>query len=400
MTTSSGTVCSGVDYDPLIVNDDPYPIYKTLRDSSPLYRNETRGFWALTRFNDVQQASRDWQTFSQRPAVDLDETGRLFQPGNFVDSDPPEHDRLREAVRERFDPKTIVALEPAVRQRVRSLIGTFIENGQADLVQDFARLLPTHLVCDLLGFPEADHEQLWSWFINMAERELGTAELPARAWEARVAAGDYIGEALRLRADSPQDDLLTTIIGAERVGMLSHEEAVNIPILLLFAGIQTTWSLISTALIALDQHRDQRTELTARPELIPNAIEEFLRFDAPVQFLARSTTRDVKLHGQVVPRGGRVLLIWGAANRDGRRWENPDVLDVRRDLHRHLAFGDGIHHCLGAPLARLEARVALEEVLAHLPEYEVSGTPTRVYTPADRAFRRIPVVFTPRSRPH
>ena len=207
----------------------------------------------------------------------------------------------------------------------------------------------------------------------------------------------YVLAALDERRARPRDDLLGALVRAGQSGALEPAEVASMPVHLFFAGIQTTSALISRSLLLLARHPAQRRLLVDDPSLLPTAIEELLRYESPIQWFARTATQDVALHGEVIPAGARVLLMWGSANRDERRWEDPDRLDIIRPPRRHLAFGDGIHHCLGAPLARLEGRIALEELLPRIPDYELSGPVVPLYTPGERVLAHLPVVF-PASR--
>jgi cytochrome P450 len=392
---SSGAT-SDVVYDPFAANDDPYATYCQMRDLAPVYRNEQRGIWALSRYDDVLDASRRWDVFSQRPSIDLDDTGAFFQPGNMVDEDPPRHDRLRDAVRGEFAPKHIRALEEAVRRRVRAFVDSFLERGSVDLADEFARVLPAHVVCDLLGFPEEDHRLVRAWFDEMVRRTPGEVEVPESAWAANRAMRSYVADAMADRRARPRADMLTALVEAEKSGALEPGEAASMPVHLFFAGIQTTSALIARSLLLLAQHPEQRHVLVSDPSLLPTAIEEFLRFESPIQWFARTATRDVALHDELIPKGARVLLMWGSANRDERRWADGQRLDVTRAPRRHLAFGDGIHHCLGAPLARLEGRIALEELLPRIPDYELTGDVVPLYTPGERVLAHLPVVVSSR----
>jgi cytochrome P450 len=383
-----------VRYDPFAANEDPYPTYRLLRDRAPVYYNDGRNIWALSRFEDVQLAARDWQTFTTRPSVDLDDTGGFFDPGNMIDADPPKHDRLRDSVRAVFAPRRIRDLESSIRMRARAATEVMIEHREADVAVELAWTLPGHVICDLLGFPESDHPLLIGWFMQMVARIPGQVDVPDVAWAANREMREYVDEAVASRRKRPTDDLLTVIAAAERNGVLGASESRSLPIHLFFAGISTTSGLISRSLLLLARHPEQRRMLAGDMTLLPAAVEELLRYEAPIQWLARSVTRDVELHDMTIPEGARVLLMWGSANRDERRWPDADALDIMRPPSRNLAFGDGIHHCLGAPLARLEGRLVLEEFLSRV-DYEISGRPVPLYTPAERALANLPVRVLP-----
>ncbi len=387
-----------VEWDPLIQADDPYPVYRRLRDEAALYRNPDRDIWALSRFDDVQAAAKDWETFSSQAGGtgnDADDTYQLFEPaGDIAAADPPLHTRLRGAVRLAFSPSQIrLRFEDAARVRANHLIDSFADAGSADLAQDFARPLPAHVVFSWLGFPDDDHPQLLEWFARMLDRVTGERELPATAIHARDQMRAYLERAADDRRRTERDDLLGFLVAAERAGELSRDEVIGGCMLLFIAGITTTTGLISNSLLHLERFPDQRELIRREPARLPAAIEELLRFDAPIQTLVRTTTRDVDWSGTTIPEGAKVHLIWASANRDERRWPDPDRLDVTRQPQRHVAFGEGIHHCLGAPLARLEGRIALEALLGRIPDYAVDGPVTRISTPTDRALERLPVAF-------
>ncbi|MBF6604998.1 MAG: cytochrome P450 [Chloroflexi bacterium] len=375
--------------------DDPYPVYRRLRDEAPLHHDEDRGIWAFSRFEDVQRAARDWQTFSRSEGNDHDDTYQLFQPaGDLAALDPPEHTRMRGALRGAFSPSAIKArFEPAVRLTARRLIDRFADRGAADLARELARPLPAEMVCTWLGFPDDDHPELLDWFGHMLERVPGQRTLPASALEARDRLRAYIEEVAADRRATPRDDLLSVLVQAQANGTISRDEVLGCCVLLFMAGITTTSGLISNSLFHLNRFPDQRELLRLEPERITAAIEELARFDAPIQTVLRTATRDVESFGAVIPAGAHVSLIWASANRDERRWRDPDRLDITRAPERHVSFGEGIHHCIGAPLARLEARIALEELFARIPTYAVSGPIRRVTTPTDRALESLPVEF-------
>lgn len=364
-------------YDPFSVemHENPYPTYQILRDHAPVYHNVERDFHALSRFEDVQAAARDWKTFSSADGVDLDDAGRLLGLNSFLDMDPPPHDELRKIVRDHFAPRNIKALEPLVREHVTVLIDGFADRGHADLARDLAWPLPLRVICEMLGLPREDHPQLERWFRSLVYREL-QAELPETSRETAAVMRSYFEAMADEHHKQPRNDMLGAIAAAEGEGRLSRQQLGDMCFLLFIAAYETTASLISNSLLVLAQHPDQRAALAGDHARIPDAIEELLRYESPLQFLARTATREVHLHGHVIPLGARVLLLFGAANRDDRRFPDPDQLDLGRPPTRNLAFGEGIHHCLGAPLARLEERVMLEELLTRFPSYTVVG-PTR-----------------------
>ncbi len=385
-------------WNPLVALDDPYPVYRRLRDEAPVHHDDRLDLWALTRFDDVQAAAKDWETFSTSQGGmgnDLDDTYRLFLPaGDMAGVDPPVHTRLRGALRLAFSPSALrTRFEPIVRRKVVELIEAFEGTGQADFARDLARPLPGTTMFSWFGFPEADHPQLLTWFGELLERDPGQRALPARAVAGRDRMRSYMEAAAAERRVAPRDDLMSFLVAAQATGEISADELLGGSMLLFVAGITTTSGLISNSLLHLDRFPDQRNRIRDDPSVIPAAIEELVRFDAPIQVLARTATRDVEAHGRVIPAGGRVGLVWASANRDERRWEHPDRLDIDRAPQRHVSFGDGIHHCLGAPLARLEARIVLEELFRRIPEYAVAGPVVRIKTPTDRALESLPVEF-------
>lgn len=385
-------------WNPLAPSDDPYPGYRRLRDQAPVHHDDRLDLWALSRFDDVQAAAKDWETFSTSQGGrgnDLDDTFELFLPaGDLAGVDPPIHTRLRGAMRLAFSPSALrTRFEPIVRRKVNELIDGFVDAGRADFARDLARPLPGTTMFSWFGFPEADHPQLLRWFGELLERDPGRPELPARAINGRDRMREYMQEQAAERRAAPREDLMSFLVAAEAAGEMSADEVLGASMLLFVAGITTTSGLLSNSLLHLDRFPDQRARIRDDPAVIPVAIEELVRFDAPIQALARTATRRVELHGRVIPEGARVALIWASANRDERRWVDPDRVDVDRDPQRHVSFGEGIHHCLGAPLARLEAKIVFEELFRRIPEYAVSGPIVRIKTPTDRALESLPVEF-------
>lgn len=358
-----------------ILDEEPYPVYKVLRDEYPVYLDERYDLWVISRFEDIQPALRDWKTFSQKPGIDIDGHGReMIGEGDMLDMDPPRHDELRKAVQGMgvFTPKGIRALEPEIQALVDDLVGDFEERGEADLVEDLAHPMPLNTAPIIFGFPREDLPMLSEWHLASLERTLGEPELPQSAREAAANVQNYIKETVAERRKRPKEDLAGKIALAEVDGVPIEEEAIGLLQILFTASIDTVTGLVSKSLLHLERHPDQRAMLREDPSLIPNAIEELLRYDAPVQFNARSTTRDVEIHGQRLPEGSRAIFLFASANRDERQFDDPDRLDVTRKIKRHLGFGEGIHHCVGAPLGRLQAKVALQTILTRFPEYEIA----------------------------
>jgi cytochrome P450 len=373
--------------------EDPFPTYGLLRDRHPVYHNAARDVWALTRFEDVQQAARDWRTYSNAAGVDLDDTTDVFGPGNFIDSDPVRHDELRALVRHQFTPKAIGELEREIRERVRALLSPFVEAGGGDIVRALAWPLPVATVCDVVGFPAADAPQLQAWVAAAIRRLSGEGRSPPSARRAVCEMHDYFVEIAADRRRRPREDLLSSIATGEAGGSPLSSEIAGLCTLLSVAGSETTFSLIGNAVWLLASHCTQRRRLVNDPSTIPAALEEVLRVESSVQYLGRVATRDVELHGTTIPAGERVALIFGAANRDERRWDDPDTFEVTRPPKRNLAFGEGIHHCLGAPLARLEVRVVLEELVRTMPEFSLDGPAERTRTYTTRGFESLPLVL-------
>jgi cytochrome P450 len=390
---SSGYRTSGFVFEPLSPNDDPYPLYRRLRDEQPVYADPNGRFRALSRHAHVQAAARDWRRFSSAEGNDLDDTSLLFAPaGELTHADPPLHTRLRDAIKREFGVGAVRAgLEPVVRDEVRGRVAELRARGRVDFAEQLALPLPAAIICGWLGFPRSDHAELLRWFWAMLERLPGQPELPGAALVARDQMRGYLHEATRARRRRPREDLLSVFVQAERAGALSHDEVLGAAMLLFFAGITTTSALIASSLLHLHRFRSQRELLRARPELAAAAVEELLRFDAPLQWLTRVAASDVEVSGRTIPEGSRVLLIWASANRDERRWPAPDQLILTRERLRNIAFGEGIHHCLGAPLARLEARIVLEELMPQMVDYELDGPVARLYTQTERTIAQLPM---------
>lgn len=356
---------------------DPYPIYRSLVDVEGVYYNPGLDFYALTRYEDIVTYGRDWKTFSYTHGADIDDVGEAFGPGNFLEEDPPIHTLLRGVVKRAFVPKDLRALmEEFIESEIRALVSGFVERGGGDFASDFAWLLPMKVISYLLGLPPEDLPFLAPLQHDFSRKVPGQRTIPAYGVKASEKLRGYMKEQVLLRESQPRDDLLTVIwqardeIAAEGIGD-PIETLASLAFLLWSASIETTACNLSNTVVLLGSYPEQRSWLKSHPEQIPDAVEEILRFQSPLQILRRTTTEPVEIRGTSLEAGAMVGTVFGAANRDPRKFESPDVFDLTRKPTRNLAFGDGIHHCLGAPLARLEAQIAIAVLLELAPEYEV-----------------------------
>ena len=386
------TTASPVMFDPYAyeTHEDPYPTYRALRDEAPAYVDEARGFWALSRHEDVRAAIDDWHTFSSTGGITLERDAGSVQP-MLIEMDPPRHTELRALVSRSFTPRRVAEMEEPTRALARSLLTD--AGSSFDAIGDFAGKLPMAVISTMLGIPPADQDAVREWSDAMLHREEGSDDLTAEGLEGAARLYGYLHELVEDRRRSPTGDMASALVAAsDDARSLDHSEVMGFLFLLVIAGNETTTKLIGNALYWLWRFPDQRAPLLADPSLVPGAVEEVLRYDTSTQGLARLLTRDVELHGVTLPAGMKGLLLFGSANRDERRWARADELDIARNPAGHLAFGHGIHHCLGAALARLETRVALEELLPHLGAYEVDeARSTRVHSGNVRGFARLPV---------
>ena len=370
-------------YDPSTAQfqEDLWDVYRTLRDEHPVYRHPRTGTYALSRFDDVWRAVHDHDTFSS-----VVEEAQSLLP-QMIYFDPPRHTAMRALVSRAFTPKRVAAVEGLVRQTARELCAEVAERGECELQHDFAAILPSVVIARMIGVPEEHVPSCRSWTESFLEIQ-GPEDFADAAGKIYALFAELLAE----RRARPRDDLMTALIDAEAEGQkLSDEELLGFCLLLILAGNDTTSSLIGSGIVLLSQYADQRAQLVADPSLWPGAIEELNRMESPAQVLPRTTTRDVELHGTTIPADSRVMLIWGAANHDDREFSEPERLDITRKFSRHLAFGHGIHYCLGANLARLEARAAFEEWHRNFPDYHLTARPDRIVSIWARAFSRIPV---------
>lgn len=390
---------------------DPYPFYRRLREEAPLFKGPF-DMPVLSRYADCAAMLRHPQASSDaRKSANYDEFLALQAPADreqqimenmqtFLFLDPPDHTRLRGLVSQAFTPRVVEELRPRIELLVDELIAAIEPRGSTDLIPDVAYPLPVTVISDMLGVPAADRETFHAW-----SRELASAldpsinvppEVIERRQQAALAFVEYFRELIAERRASPRDDLLTKLIAAEEAGdKLTESELLSTCILLLVAGHETTVNLIGNAMLALVRHPDQMMRLRAEPSMIRQAVEEALRYDPPVQLTSRTALVDIELSSGVVPAGAQALLLLGAANRDPMRFSEPDVFDITRADNRHLAFGMGIHFCLGAPLARLEGQVALSALISRLPELRLAiDEPEYRQNLTLRGLQSLPLTFT------
>jgi cytochrome P450 len=402
MSTDSGPP----HYDPYdaSIDADPYPVWKRLRDDAPLYFNEEYGFYALSRFSDVLTASLDWQSYSSARgtvlemidtapsrAADADDSY-----GMMIFMDPPRHDELRRLVSRAFTPRRVAALE----LRTRELCAHFLDPQRGgpgfDFVEEFAAKIPTMIIGAMLGVPDEGQDQLRIWGDRMLRLE--PDGISAGKLEAMQHFTAYMETMVADRRRAPRDDMISDLLAAEitrddgSVRRLDHRDVMAFFTLLEIAGSETTARLLGWASVLLARHPEQRARLVEESSLVPNACEELLRFEPPSPIQARLVTRPVILHGQSIPELSKLALLTGSAGRDEREYRDPDRFDVGREFDRHVTFGYGVHYCLGANLARLEARVVLEEMLARFPEWHVDETEVElVRTSTVRGPVRVPI---------
>jgi cytochrome P450 len=391
---------------------NPYPTYSRLREAGPVQRVVLHGIagWLVTGHDEVLRMLADPRVANDlrhagpgvRDAMNLVFANEDGSIPSMVAMDPPDHTRLRRLVNKVFTPRRVEALRPRMEEITAELISTFRARGEADLIDEFAGQLPIMVIMELLGVPIADREDFRRWS-RLAATE---PEDPAGAVEANQNIVAYLSRMIaakraRVAAGDPQDDLLTSLIMLrDDEQRLTEEELISMASLLLIAGFETTMNLIGNGMLALMTHPDQLAALRADPSLIDSAIEEFLRYDGPVQIgMFRFATEDIEIGDVTIGKGEMLMLTMTAADRDPARYRDPDTLDIRRDSGGHLAFGHGIHYCLGAPLARLEARVAIPALLDSCPDLSLAVDPADLRWRVSlnvRGVRHLPVRFTSR----
>jgi cytochrome P450 len=381
------------------INADPYPAYARLRDEAPAYHNDRYDFWALSRHADVEKALVNWQVFSNTRSdiLDVIKAGVKLPPGVILFEDPPIHTMHRGLMSRVFTPKRMAALEDQVRDYCVRCLDPLVGSSGFDIIAELAAQLPMRVIGMLLGIPESDQVAVR----DKTDRDLRTRPgQPMEVREGTVANGEMFAEYIEWRSKHPSDDLMTQLLEAEfedEHGVkrtLTRDEVLTYTTVLAGAGNETTGRLVGWLVKLLAEHPDQRREVVEDRSLIPRAIDEALRFEPTGHAVARYVMEDVEHHGVTVPEGSAILLLVAAANRDPRRYENPDVFDIHRDDIQHLTFGFGLHYCLGANLARLEGRVALDELLTRFPEWDVDHDGMALApTSTVRGWARMPIVL-------
>lgn len=388
-------------WDPITpeLREDPYPLWKRMRDDAPVYYNERYDFYALSRFHDVEAAHRDHDTFSSSHGTTLETM--MPEPadtGMIIWLDPPKHTILRKLVSRAFTARRISMIEDRIRELCARLLDAHVGAGQFDYVQDFSAKLPPLVISSLLGVPEGEQDECRRLVDGIFHQEEGVGMANAVSMQALSELGQRLGAHYADRRTNPRDDVFTDLVEAEitddhgEVRRLTDSELADFGVLLFSAGSETVARHLGWAASLLDQHPDQRAELAKDPSLTANAVEEILRFEPPSPVQARWTTHDVTVDDVTIPANSRVILITGSAGRDERKYPNADVLDVHRKVDLHVSLGYGIHFCLGAALARMEGRIGVEETLKRWPEWKVDRDNTLLlYTSTVRGPLKLPI---------
>jgi len=391
---------SPVYYDPFDVEIDRnvHAVWRRLREEHPVYFNDRYGFYALSRFEDVWNGYHDTATFSSTHGVVPESLHEPIGLPMVIFMDPPEHDWMRKLVSRAFTPRRVSDLEEHVAGLVDGYLDQFVGASWFDYVEQFGALLPPMVIGHMLGVPESERDQVRHWFDDILHHEDGNPLPSAKAQAAMKSMHDYTAAMVTERRRHPRDDMITVLLEGEiedgqgRMRRLSEFELVAFVLLLAGAGVETVARLLSWAAVVLAEYPDERALLVDDPSLIPSAVEELLRYEAPSPVNGRWTLRPYAAHGVEIPAGSKVLLLNGSANRDRREFDDPDRFDVRRTIKRHISFGYGAHFCLGAALARMEARIALEGTLSRFPRWRVDPAELApVTTSTVRGYSSVPI---------
>ena len=382
------------------IDDNPHPIWKRMRTETPVYRNDRFDFWALSRFEDIEKASKDTATFSSTHGTVLEMMGPgMIGSNQMIFMDPPEHTMYRSLVSRAFTPRRMALLDDYVRDVCAELLDGLAGRSEFDYVQEFATQVPSMVISRLVGVPESEREEQRENIDTMFHIDPEQGMINDIAFMARIRVHEYLMDLVHRHRETPDefgDDMIKVLLGAEVTGedgelrSLNDDELVQFTLLLYVAGTETVMRLLGNAAVVLAQHPEQRAELVADPSLIPNAVEELLRYEAPSPVNGRWVLKDVELHGTKIPAGSKVLLLTGSAGRDADAFSDADAFDIHRNIKKHVTFGYGIHFCLGASLARTEGRIAIEETLKRLPNWEiVDGKTVRQHTSTVRGYSEV-----------
>jgi cytochrome P450 len=376
-------------------HEDPFPVYRELRDDAPCYHNAELDFWALSRYDDVLAALHDPDTYCSRYGITLEQDNSLPM---LLTTDPPAHTDLRRLVSRAFTPRRVADLESEIRALAEGFLADLAAKGEGDLIADYAARLPMDVIARMLGVAEQDEEQLRVWTNALLDRAEGVPDVTPEGVVAATYLYKYFCDFVADRraavaAGNAPDDLTTALCASGTDTALADDQVVGFCFLLIIAGNETTTKLLANCLLALQRFPRERDKVAADPGRIPAAIEEILRHEGSTQLMARTLTRPVQLHGEHMPEGAKVLLLLGSANRDERVWERPDDFDIdRASAVQHVGFGHGVHVCLGAALARLEMRVSLEEIFRVIPDYEIDEAGcSRVHSGNVRGWATVPI---------
>ncbi|MDQ0259575.1 cytochrome P450 [Sinomonas atrocyanea] len=376
---------------------DPFPLYRELREDSPVLFDAAQGVWHLFRYDDVQRALSEHAVFSSRMRGGREPDQDHLFASSLISTDPPRHRQLRSLVSEAFTPRAVAALEPRISEIVEELLDRVGATGSMDLIDDFAYPLPVIVIAELMGIPAEDRDRFKRWSDTVVSQVRDYEDSPGRT-AAQQEMAEYFFAMIERRRRDPGEDLISRLLAAQVDGEhLSVMELLGFCALLLVAGNETTTNLLGNAVLTFAEWPGTIDRLRAESGALPSAIEEVLRFRSPVQSMFRVTTQDTVVGGTAIPAGSRLAAWIGSANRDGRQFPDPDAFTLERHPNRHLAFGQGIHFCLGAPLARLEARVALSALLARLPGLSLApGAPLeRIDSTIIFGPRQLPVHWQP-----
>ena len=391
MKTSAELRYSPFDYE---IHEDPYPTYTRLREEAPVYRNDEIDFWALSRHEDVANAFRESSLFSSALGVSLEPTAtgpNAWRSMSFLAMDPPRHGSMRTIISRGFTMRRIIDMEPRILELTREHLEPALEKGTFDFVADFAGKLPMDVLSEMIGFPPSDRAEVRRLADLLVHREDGVVDVPQTGIAAAVELAKYFTDMIAERRRDRTEDLISALLDEE----LGDPEIMSFLFLIVVAGNETTAKLLANAWYWAWLNPAERAKPFADPGRIENWIDETLRFDGSSQMLARTLTDDVELHGVRIPKDARALLLIGSANRDPRVFAEPDRYDLDRDTAEMVSFGAGRHFCLGAPLARLEARIALTELVRRVEDYDIdeSGA-TRVHSVNVRGFESLPTTVT------